>query len=67
MGNAKNQFAWDLMLFELAGNKLNEFGACTVVEKNIQDGGGVVSESRQFLKLTQRLYTPTAGERFDAI
>lgn len=63
----KSNLMWELMLFELAGNKLNEFGARAVVEKHIGEIGGVITSSRQYNLLTERLYTPTAGERFDAI
>lgn len=62
-----SNFHWELMVFELNGNRLNEYGARAVVENHIKEGGGTVVGNRQYNLLTQRLYTPSAGERFDAL
>ena len=58
-----NDLFFQLMIAELKGEKFNQFG----LEQLAQTQMGEVKESTQHLKLTQRLYTPTAGERFDAI
>lgn len=63
----KSNILWELMLFELNGNKLNDFGALAVAEKHIVENVGVVTGAKQYNLLTERLYTPTAGERFDSI
>lgn len=63
----KSNILWELMLFELNGNKLNDYGALAVAEKHIIEIGGIVTGSKQYNLLSQRLYTPTAGERFDSI
>ena len=62
-----NNFAWDLMIFELNRNRLNDYGAMAVTEKNLADNGITVNERKQYNLLTERLYEPTAGERFDSI
>ena len=54
---------FQLMVAELKGEKFNNFG----LHQLAQTQCGEVKDSTQHLKLTQRLYTPTAGERFDAI
>ena len=58
-----NDLFFQLMVAELKGEKFNNFG----LEKLAETQMGEVKDSKQYLKLTQRLYTPTAGERFDAI
>lgn len=58
-----NTTFWDMMLFELQGNKFDNFGLNILAQTQC---GGNVSEPKQYLKLTERLYTPTAMERFDA-
>ena len=58
-----NDFQWDLMIGHLRGLQFNNFGLQQIAELSC----GAVTETHQQLKLTERLYTPTAGERFDAI
>lgn len=58
-----NDLFFQLMIAELKGEKFNEFG----LNQLAQTQCGAVKESSQHMLLTQRLYTPTAGERFDAI
>ena len=58
-----NDLFFQLMVAELKGERFNNFG----LEQLAQTQMGEVKDSTQYLKLTQRLYTPTAGERFDAI
>ena len=58
-----NDLFFQLMVAELKGEKFNNFG----LNQLAQTQCGEVKDSTQYLKLTQRLYTPTAGERFDAI
>ena len=58
-----NDLFFQLMVAELKGEKFNTFG----LERLAETQCGEVKDSTQYLKLTQRLYTPTAGERFDAI
>ena len=58
-----NDFQWDLMVAQLRGIQLNNLGLHQVAQLSC----GPVRESTEHLLLTQRLYTPTAGERFDAI
>ena len=62
-----SNFSWDLMVFELSGNRLNEFGARTVVEQNLKESGHTLGESKQYTILSDRLYTPTVMERFAAL
>jgi hypothetical protein len=62
-----NNFSWELMVFELNGNRLNDYGAMAVTEKNLVENGNSVTDRKQYNMLTDRLYTPTAGERFDSI
>ena len=58
-----NDLFFQLMIAELKGERFNNFG----LNQLAQTQCGEVKDSTQYLKLTQRLYTPTAGERFDAI
>ena len=53
---------WIYMLDVLAGEKFTNFGLTKMAEINV----GKVVGTNQYLKLTQRLYTPTMMERFDA-
>jgi len=50
------------MLDVLSGEKFSNFGLQKMAEINI----GKVTQSKQYLKLTERLYTPTVMERFAA-
>ena len=59
-------FTWDFMVFELSGNRLNEYGALVVTEQNIS-ANGVVGEANTHTLLTDRLYVPTATERFASL
>ena len=63
MENIANNFQWELMVGQLRGIQLNNFGLHQVAQLSC----GPVIDSTQHLKLTERLYTPTAGERFDSI
>lgn len=56
-------FQWELMVGQLRGIQFNNFGLHQIAKLSCGD----VLEKHQHLKLTERLYTPTAGERFDAI
>lgn len=58
-----NDLFFQLMVAELKGQRFNNFGLEHLAETQM----GPVKDKVQHLKLTQRLYTPTAGERFDAI
>jgi hypothetical protein len=62
MENVNTTF-WDMMVFELQGNKFNNYGLNVIAETQCR---GEVGEPKQYLKLTERLYTPTAMERFAA-
>ena len=62
MNDLKN-FQWELMVGQLRGIQLNNFGLHQIAQLSC----GPVVDTHQHLKLTDRLYTPTAGERFDAI
>jgi hypothetical protein len=57
----ENMF-WDMMLFELKGNKFNNLGLNVLAQTQC----GEVKESTQHLLLTNRLYEPTAMEKFAA-
>lgn len=63
MENVRDSFQWDLMVGQLRGIQLNNFGLHQVAQLSC----GPVRDTNQYLKLTERLYTPTAGERFDSI
>jgi hypothetical protein len=64
MNMTKNDFQWDLMVAQLRGDiQFNEFGLHQVAQLSCGD----VKEVQVHDLLTQRLYTPTAGERFDSI
>lgn len=53
---------WMYMLDVLSGEKFSNFGLQKMAEINI----GKVTQSKQYLKLSDRLYTPTVMERFAA-
>ena len=53
---------WNMMMAELAGNKFNNYGLNILAQTQM----GEVKESKVHALLTNRLYEPTAGERFDA-
>lgn len=61
--NDLKDFQWELMVGQLRGIQLNNFGLHQIAQLSC----GPVVDTHQHLKLTDRLYTPTAGERFDAI
>lgn len=63
MNVTKNDFQWDLMVGQLRGVQFNNFGLHAVAQLSC----GEVKEVQVHDLLTQRLYTPTAGERFDSI
>ena len=51
---------WLYMLDVLKGDKFTKIGLQQMAELNI----GEVTGSKQYLKLTERLYTPTIMEKF---
>lgn len=51
---------WFYMLDVLQGAKFTNLGLQQMAELNI----GEVKDSKQYLKLTERLYTPTVMEKF---
>ena len=53
---------WFYMLDVLQGAKFTNLGLQQMAELNI----GEVKDSKQYLKLTERLYTPTMMEKFAA-
>jgi hypothetical protein len=53
---------WIYMLDVLVGEKFTNLGLQKMAEINI----GKVVNTNQYLKLTERLYTPTMMERFAA-
>lgn len=53
---------WIYMLDVLAGEKFTNIGLQKMAEINI----GKVTGAKQYLKLTEKLYTPTMMEQFDA-
>lgn len=61
MENVNTTF-WDMMLFELSGNKFNNYGLNVLAQTQC---GKVLSATEHKL-LTERLYTPTVMERFAA-
>jgi hypothetical protein len=58
-----NTTFWDMMIFELSGNKFNNYGLNILAQTQC----GEVKESTEHLLLTQRLYTPTVMEKFAAM
>ena len=54
---------FQLMVAELKGERFNNFG----LNQLAQTQCGEVKESKQYLKLSERLYTPTVMERFAAM
>jgi hypothetical protein len=59
----KNDFQWDLMIAQLRGIQLNNFGLHQIAALSCGD----VVEAKQYLKLTERLYTPTVMEKFASL
>ena len=57
-----NEMFWNVMVEELAGAKFTTYGLYQVAQSQI----GEVVGSTVYDKLTQRLYEPTASERFAA-
>jgi hypothetical protein len=55
-----NDFQWTLMIGQLKGARFDDFESNKVAQMSC----GVVKESRQYLKLSERLYTPTVMEKF---
>jgi hypothetical protein len=53
---------WEMMLVELKGNKFNNYGLNVLAQTQT----GEVIETKQHMLLTERLYEPTATERFAA-
>ena len=53
---------WMYMLDVLSGEKFTNLGLQKMAEINI----GRVTQTKQYLKLSDRLYTPTVMERFAA-
>jgi len=62
MENVNTTF-WDMMLFELNGNKFNNYGLNVLAQTQC----GEVKGSKVHDLLTQRLYVPTKTERFAAL
>lgn len=58
-----NQF-WDLMIFELKGEKLSDYGAHAVVTSNLQTAGHKVAAPVTHKKLSDRLREPDWRDRF---
>ena len=58
-----NEMFWNVMVEELAGAKFTTYGLYKVAELNT----GEVVGSTVYDKLTQRLYEPSATERFAAV
>jgi hypothetical protein len=54
---------WIYMLDVLSGEKFTNFGLQKLAEMQV----GEVKGTNQYLKLTERLYTPTVMEKFAAI
>lgn len=58
-----NDLFFQLMIAELKGERFNNFG----LNQLAQTQCGEVKGAQVHDLMTQRLYTPTAGERFDTI
>jgi hypothetical protein len=54
---------WIYMLDVLSGEKFSNFGLQKMAEINI----GQVTQTKQYLKLTEKLYIPTVMEKFAAM
>ncbi len=59
-GGFMKDLNWLYMLDVLKGDKFTNYGLQQMAEMNI----GEVTGSKQYLKLTERLYTPTIMEKF---
>lgn len=57
-----NKMFWEMMVYELNGNKFNNYGLNVLAQTQT----GEVKESVVYELLTNRLYEPTAAERFAA-
>lgn len=57
-----NKMFWEMMVYELNGNKFNNYGLNVLAQTQC----GEVKECKEHLLLTNRLYEPTAAERFAA-
>lgn len=62
MENVNTTF-WDMMLFELSGNKFNNYGLNVLAQTQC----GEVIGSQVHDLLTQRLYVPTKSEVFASL
>ena len=62
MENVNTSF-WDMMLFELQGNKFNNYGLNVLAQTQCGEVKGAVMHDL----LTQRLYVPTKSEVFAAL
>ena len=57
-----NKMFWEMMVYELNGNKFNNYGLNVLAQTQC----GEVKESVVHELLTKRLYEPTAMEKFAA-
>ena len=62
--NSENNSSWELMMFHLNGNKLNDFGAQAYVESRLHGAGLAVVRREEHLKLSERLHKPDWRDRF---
>jgi hypothetical protein len=62
MENVNTTF-WDMMLFELSGNKFNNYGLNVLAQTQC----GEVLDSKEYTLLTDRLYIPTKSEVFASL
>ena len=62
--NSDRNSSWELMIFHLNGNKLNDFGAQAYVEYWLRDAGFAVVHREEHLKLSERLHKPDWRDRF---
>lgn len=56
-----NEIFWNLMIEEMSGAKFTNFGLNELAKSQV----GPIKSSQQYMKLSESLYTPTSGERFD--
>jgi hypothetical protein len=61
----KDRLAWEYMVTILSGHKYEPIDADKFARIAV-NGVGTITDSHQHMKLTNRLYTPTAAELFDA-
>ena len=62
--NSNLNSSWELMVFHLNGNKLNDFGALAYAESRLHDAGMAVVHREEHLKLSERLHKPDWRDRF---